>query len=107
MKTKWTSIGVALWRFVRPFRLWLNAATSDDGCTMVDARKLREYNHGLAVENERLRDALRRISARANEGVSARNLGDMAASHLRDEQHWPNIAGLPRAGNAAKTTPST
>ena len=44
-----------LWRLVRPLRRWINAVTSDEGCTMVDARKLRYYNHGLAADNERLR----------------------------------------------------
>jgi 23S rRNA C2498 (ribose-2'-O)-methylase RlmM len=34
--------------------MWLNAMTADEGCTMVDARKLREYNHGLAEENARI-----------------------------------------------------
>jgi len=92
---------VVLWRWVRRLRLWLNAATADEGCTMVDARKLREYNHGLSDENERLRDALRRISQRAKEGVCARNLGDMAAAHLRDEQHWPNVADEPRGKSAS------
>ena len=29
---------------------WLNRITSPEGCTAVDARKLREYNHGLANE---------------------------------------------------------
>lgn len=48
-----------MWRLVRPLRLWINAVTSDEGCTMVDARKLRDYNHGLAAENERLRWLLR------------------------------------------------
>ena len=43
------------------FRMWLNAITADEGCTMVDARKLREYNHGLAEENARLREAVGRI----------------------------------------------
>ena len=65
------------------FRRWINVITSDEGCTSADARKLREYNHGLSDENERLRDALRRISERAKQGVEARNLGDMADSHLR------------------------
>lgn len=54
-------------RLVRPLRIWLNAATADEGCTMVDARRLREYNHGLAEENERLREEntkLRRVGAR-------------------------------------------
>ena len=36
----------------------LNVATSPEGCTAVDARKLREYNHGLAEENGELRIAL-------------------------------------------------
>ena len=31
---------------------WLNRITSPEGCTAVDARKLREYNHGLADEIE-------------------------------------------------------
>lgn len=29
---------------------WLNRITSPEGCTAVDARKLREYNHSLANE---------------------------------------------------------
>lgn len=75
------------------FRRWINVITSDEGCTSADARKLREYNHGLSDENERLRDALRRISERAKQGVEARNLGDMADSHLR----LPNAQGEPDA----------
>ncbi len=31
---------------------WLNRITSPEGCTAVDARKLREFNHGLADEVE-------------------------------------------------------
>jgi hypothetical protein len=41
------------------FRRWINVITSDEGCTSADARKLREYNHGLSDENARLREALR------------------------------------------------
>lgn len=48
-------------RLIRPFRLWLNRITADEGCTTVDARKLREYNHGLAEENSRYREALVRL----------------------------------------------
>jgi len=29
---------------------WLNVITSPEGCTAVDARKLREYNQNLAKE---------------------------------------------------------
>jgi len=40
-------------------RLWINAATSDVGCTTVDARKLKDYNFGLAMENDALKKCLR------------------------------------------------
>ena len=40
-------------------RIWLNRITSDEGCTTVDARKLKDYNFGLAVENEALKKRLR------------------------------------------------
>lgn len=33
------------------FKRWLNRITSPEGCTAVDARKLREYNHDLGIWN--------------------------------------------------------
>ena len=40
---------------------YLNRLTSDEGCTSVDARKLRQANHGLADENQKLKTALMRV----------------------------------------------
>ena len=40
-------------------RIWLNSITSDEGCTTVDARKLKDYNFGLAMENDALKKRLR------------------------------------------------
>ena len=37
-------------RVIRPLVMWLNRITSPEGCTAVDARKLKGYNHGLADE---------------------------------------------------------
>jgi hypothetical protein len=35
---------------LQPFVRFLNRITSPEGCTAVDARKLKDYNHGLADE---------------------------------------------------------
>lgn len=43
----------------RAIRLWINRITSDVGCTTVDARKLKDYNFGLAMENDALKKCLR------------------------------------------------
>ena len=40
---------------------WLNVKTSPVGCTAVDARKLREFNHGLAIEISEMTSLLIRI----------------------------------------------
>jgi len=32
----------------------LNVWSSPEGCTAVDAQKLRQYNHSLAIENNRM-----------------------------------------------------
>lgn len=45
-------------RMIRRLVGWLNRITSPEGCTAVDAQKLREFNHGLALENARLREVL-------------------------------------------------
>lgn len=42
---------------------WLNLITSPEGCTAVDARKLREYNHGLADDLYKLQMELCELSA--------------------------------------------
>jgi regulator of replication initiation timing len=43
---------------------WLNRVTSPEGCTAVDARKLREYNHNLAIENDALRERLEKYEGK-------------------------------------------
>lgn len=49
---KHSKIKTAVSRRVKRLVGWLNRITSPEGCTAVDARKLREYNHGLANEVE-------------------------------------------------------
>ena len=79
------------------FRRWINVITSDEGCTSADARKLREYNHGLSDENARLREALREALDGAAYTVSVAAILDPSTRHVGLERLARHRSLLPDA----------
>lgn len=72
---------------LRSLKNGINRMTSPPGCTAVDAEKLRDYNHGLAEENDILQEKANLLEDALSE-IAKQNLRDEMDDHTGEQADW-------------------